>query len=46
MITILVAVAIAGIAYAVYKNLPEEEAVYDDAAKEENLVVTDVEKVV
>ena len=46
MITIIVLAAVAAIAYIVYKNLPAEQRVYDDAAKEENLIATETTTVV
>jgi hypothetical protein len=46
MITIIVIAAIAAIVYLVYKNLPAEQRVYDDAAKEENLIATEITTVV
>ena len=43
---ILIVAALAAVGYFIYKNLPEAQDVYDEAAKEENLIATDVTDVV
>jgi len=39
---ILVLIVLAAVGYIIYKDFPKRQDLYDEAAKEENLIATDV----